>query len=117
MFVGAKLRYVRVFSIIKRDMIRSEASFFCMNFMLQVHQHRWAIFVRGMLVSSTQPCNVRLEETVFLADQIATKISPTSYHVELKGTEIVLNGDNNEATRADDDERGNILQAVAAMLA
>ena len=86
-----------------------------MNFMLQVHQHRWAIFVKGMLVSSTQPCNPirKTKETIFLADQIATKISPISYHVELKGTEIVLNGDNNDAR---EDERVNILQAVEAML-
>mmetsp|Transcript_32504 Transcript_32504/g.60480 ORF Transcript_32504/g.60480 Transcript_32504/m.60480 type:complete len:266 (-) Transcript_32504:35-832(-) len=64
---------------------------------VKVHQHRWAIAVNGRLHG--QPMEEE-EESVLIADQMATKLSPTSYHVALKGVSIPLKGKNAEERNA-----------------
>mmetsp|Transcript_14484 Transcript_14484/g.35298 ORF Transcript_14484/g.35298 Transcript_14484/m.35298 type:complete len:426 (+) Transcript_14484:80-1357(+) len=62
----------------------------------KVTKNRWALQVRGTLVppKGSIPPGVKIEnhESMLIADQIATKISPTSYHVHLKGVSLPITG-------------------------
>mmetsp|Transcript_31973 Transcript_31973/g.77890 ORF Transcript_31973/g.77890 Transcript_31973/m.77890 type:complete len:430 (-) Transcript_31973:121-1410(-) len=62
----------------------------------KVTKNRWLLQVRGTLIApkGSIPSGVKLEkqESILIADQIATKISPTSYHVHLKGVSLPITG-------------------------
>ncbi|GAB5372433.1 hypothetical protein AAMO2058_001665000 [Amorphochlora amoebiformis] len=58
----------------------------------KTHQHRWEIDVSGRLElqpgSEIDFDSIRVGESVLIADQMATKLTPTSYHVALKGVRL-----------------------------
>eukprot|EP00466_Bigelowiella_natans_P001908 jgi/Bigna1/140674/aug1.57_g15382 len=58
---------------------------------VKVHQGRWEIFVSGELHLNhgnlKEPCETT---SVLIADQMATKLTPASYHVELRGIQIPI---------------------------
>mmetsp|Transcript_32565 Transcript_32565/g.52900 ORF Transcript_32565/g.52900 Transcript_32565/m.52900 type:complete len:431 (+) Transcript_32565:62-1354(+) len=64
---------------------------------MKVHKDRWALSVTGTLhLPKGMATTVKLEqqESLVIADQIATKLSPNSYHVALRGVKVPLMGGN-----------------------
>uniref|UniRef100_A0A7S4DN49 RanBP2-type domain-containing protein n=1 Tax=Lotharella globosa TaxID=91324 RepID=A0A7S4DN49_9EUKA len=62
---------------------------------LKVGKNRWALAVEGELVpdaSNAKGVKLTESESILIADQIATKITPNSYHVKLKGVQLPAAG-------------------------
>eukprot|EP00471_Norrisiella_sphaerica_P012253 CAMPEP_0184497530 /NCGR_PEP_ID=MMETSP0113_2-20130426/36795_1 /TAXON_ID=91329 /ORGANISM="Norrisiella sphaerica, Strain BC52" /LENGTH=423 /DNA_ID=CAMNT_0026884671 /DNA_START=31 /DNA_END=1302 /DNA_ORIENTATION=+ len=76
---------------------------------VKVHQGRWAIFVGGELHSSEPMGNLKRQDYLLVADQMATKLSPVSYRVELKGIQVLTDGENETSGK-------ETLRAIASEL-
>ncbi len=83
---------------------------------VKVGKARWTINVTGKINVPIEQQkeltghNLRVGETLLIADQVATKLSPTSYHVHLKGVEVNISGAD-ECTRTQ--SRRDTLEAIA----
>lgn len=84
---------------------------------IKVNKNRWALYVRGVLQAKEGLADgVKFDkesESLIIADQIATKLSPTSYHVAMKGVQLPVSGGN--AWQREED-RGRMLAKIIEKL-
>ncbi|GAB5362661.1 hypothetical protein AAMO2058_000816800 [Amorphochlora amoebiformis] len=91
---------------------------------LKVDKKRWDLKITGVLTAEVGPNDGQLakgvsfdeggQDFLLIADQIATKLSPTSYHVKLKGVQLAAAG----ATSGQMEEtRMEMLQAIVDNIA